>query len=131
MKTFRSLRHRNYRLYFIGQMISLVGSWMQTTALMWLAYDMTHESKWPAFLMVAMIGPTLLLGAWSGALADRCRKHTLIVRTQIAFCVSASVLAIVVGAGLTTIWLLLALMFCHGIIQAIDLPTRLAFVPDL
>jgi predicted MFS family arabinose efflux permease len=131
MHTFRSLRHRNYRLYFIGQMISLVGSWMQTTALMWLAYDLTHQSKWPAFLMVAMIGPTLLLGTWSGALADRCRKHSLIVRTQIAFCMSASVLTAVVYFGLASIWLLLALMCCHGIIQAIDLPTRLAFVPDL
>src|SRR5277367_5315884 len=100
MKTFRSLRHRNYRLYFIGQMISLVGSWMQTTALMWLAYDLTHESKWPAFLMVAMIGPTLLLGAWSGSLADRYRKHTLIIRTQVGFFFSASVLTVLVFLGI-------------------------------
>lgn len=131
MHTFRSLRHRNYRLYFIGQMISLVGSWMQTTALMWLAYDLTHQSKWPAFLMVAMIGPTVLLGPWAGGLADRCRKHRLIVRTQIAFLTSASVLTVLVFSGLITIWVLLAVMFCHGIIQAIDLPSRLAFVPDL
>jgi len=131
MKTFRSLRHRNYRLYFIGQMISIVGSWMQTTALMWLAYDLTHESKWPAFLMVAMIGPTLLLGGWSGSLADRCRKHTLIMRTQVAFFFSASTLATLVLLGQINLTLLFVLMTCHGIIQAIDLPTRLAFVPDL
>ena len=131
MHTFRSLRHRNYRLYFIGQMISLIGSWMQTTALMWLAYDLTHESKWPAFLMVAMIGPTLLLGAWAGGLADRCRKHTLIVRTQIAFLTSASLLAFLVYSGNINIWLMLGLMVCHGIVQAVDLPSRLAFVPDL
>ncbi|MCE9531578.1 MAG: MFS transporter [Planctomycetes bacterium] len=131
MHTFRSLRHRNYRLYFIGQMISLVGSWMQTTALMWLAYDLTHQSKWPAFLMVAMIGPTLLLGAWSGSLADRYPKHKLIIRTQIAFLCSASLLTAVVFSGYIQIWLLLLLMFVHGIIQAIDLPSRLAFVPDL
>ena len=131
MHTFRSLRHRNYRLYFIGQMISLVGSWMQTTALMWLAWDLTHESKWPAFLMVAIIGPTLFLGVWSGGLADRCHKHALIVRTQIGFLASASLLTILVFAGLITIWVLLALMVVHGVVQAIDLPTRLAFVPDL
>ena len=131
MQTFRSLRHRNYRLYFIGQMISLIGSWMQTTALMWLAYDLTRESKWPAFLMVAMIGPTLLLGAWAGALADRCRKHSLIVRTQLGFLTIASILTILVYSSLLTIWLMLALMLCHGIVQAIDLPSRLAFVPDL
>jgi predicted MFS family arabinose efflux permease len=131
MRTFRSLRHRNYRLYFLGQMVSLVGSWMQTTALMWLAYQLTRQSKWPAFLSAAMIGPTVLLGAWSGALADRCRRHALIVRTQIGFLLSASILTVVVSLGLANIGLLLALMFCHGIIQAIDLPARLAFVPDL
>src|SRR5580704_7506729 len=114
MHTFRSLRHRNYRLYFVGQMISLVGSWMQTTALMWLAYELTHESKWPAFLMAAMIGPTLLLGAWAGSLADRCHKHTLIIRTQIAFLLSASLLTTCVFARIISIELLLALMFCHG-----------------
>src|SRR5580698_8252835 len=131
MQTFRSLRHRNYRLYFIGQMVSLVGSWMQTTALMWLAYELTHESKWPAFLMVAMIGPTLLLGAWAGSLADRCHKHSLIIRTQIGFLCSASLLATLVFTHQINIWIMLALMCGHGIIQAIDLPSRLAFVPDL
>src|SRR5271166_5746513 len=131
MHTFRSLRHRNYRLYFIGQMISLIGSWMQTTALMWLAYELTHESKWPAFLNVAMIGPTLLLGAWAGSLADRRHKHSLIVCTQIGFLCSASLLTLIVFEGLVNIWLLLALMCGHGIIQAIDLPSRLAFIPDL
>jgi predicted MFS family arabinose efflux permease len=131
MQTFRSLRHRNYRLYFIGQMISLTGSWMQMTALMWLAYDLTRESKWPAFLMVAIVGPTLFLGPWAGSLADRCRKHSLIIRTQIGFLTSASILTLLVFAGQVNIWLLLALMICHGIVQAIDLPTRLAFVPDL
>jgi predicted MFS family arabinose efflux permease len=131
MDTFRSLRHRNYRLYFIGQMISLTGTWMQTTALTWLAYELTHESKWPAFLMVAIIGPTLLLGAWAGALADRCHKHSVIVRTQIGFLASASVLTLLAWLNLMNIWLLLGVVLCHGVIQAIDLPSRLAFVPDL
>ncbi len=131
MNTFRSLRHRNYRLYFIGQMISLVGSWLQTTALMWLAYDLTKTNKWPAFLQAAMIGPTLLLGAWSGSLADRTHKHGLIIRTQIGFLITSGTLAMLVLLGVTNIWMLLALMFCHGIVQAIDLPSRLAFVPDL
>ena len=131
MKTFRALRHRNYRLYFTGQLISLIGSWMQVTAMMWLAFDLTHESKWPAFLMVAMIGPTLVLGAWAGALADRCRKHSLIVSTQIGFLLSATILTCLVYARVSDIGMLLVLMLGHGIIQAIDLPTRLSFVPDL
>jgi Transmembrane secretion effector len=110
MRTFRSWRHRNYRLYFIGQTISLVGSWMQSTAVMWLAYDLTRESKWPAFLMAAMIGPTVFLGAWSGSLADRCHKHTLIVRTQAAFLVSASILSALYFAGVVHIGILLAVI---------------------
>src|SRR5438105_3609973 len=76
--TFRSLRHRNYRLYFFGQLVSLVGTWMQTTALIWLAFDLTGESKWPAWVSAAQIVPTLFLGLWGGTLADRWPKRTLI-----------------------------------------------------
>jgi MFS family permease len=131
MQTFRSLRHRNYRLYFFGQMISLVGSWMQSTVLIWLAYELTHEFKWPAFLMVAQIGPTFLLGAWAGGLADRFPKRRLIVLTQIAFLLSASLMTIFIFCNWITIEWMVTLMCLHGIIQAVDLPARLAFVPDL
>ena len=62
LSTFRSLRHRNYRLYFFGQLISLLGTWMQNTALSWLAYEITGQSKWPAFISAAQILPTFLLG---------------------------------------------------------------------
>src|SRR5258708_5376981 len=68
--TFRSLRHRNYRLFFFGQLISLLGSWMQTTALMWLAFELTHMSSWPARIAAAQILPTFVLGVWAGGLAD-------------------------------------------------------------
>src|SRR5438477_6121336 len=75
--TFRSLRHRNYRLYFFGQIVSFTGSWMQSAALMWLMYDRTGDPRWPSWLLVAQIGPTLLLGTWGGGLADRHPKRTL------------------------------------------------------
>src|SRR6266446_4958628 len=78
LTTFRSLRHRNYRLYFFGQLVSLVGTWMQTTALTWLAFEISGESKWPAFINAAQILPTFLLGPWGGALADRWPKRPLI-----------------------------------------------------
>ncbi len=131
LHTFRSLEHRNYRLYFIGQGISLIGSWMQTTALIWLAYDLTHQARWPAFIMVAMIGPTLFLAPWAGSLADRIPKHKLILRTQVGFLLSATILTILVALGWINVWILLAMMLCHGVVQAIDLPARLAFVPEL
>jgi hypothetical protein len=64
--TFRALRHRNYRLYFTGQAVSLLGSWMQTTALMWLADDLTHQARWPAWIAAAQMIPAFFLGPWGG-----------------------------------------------------------------
>jgi predicted MFS family arabinose efflux permease len=131
MRTFRSLRHRNYRFYFFGQLVSLVGSWTQITALTWLAHAQTHEAKWPAFLAAVQIGPTFLLGPWGGSLADRVPKRGLIIRTQAVFLACALVLLGLYWADLLTVGAMLGVMFAHGIVQAIDLPARLAFVPGL
>jgi len=129
--TFRSLRHRNYRRYFLGQIVSFVGSWMQSAALMWLMYDRTGDPRWPSWLLVAQVGPTLLLGNWGGGLADRYPKRQLVLTTQTAFLCHAVVVTLLVAFDLIVPELLLALMLVSGIIQAVDLPTRLAFVPDL
>jgi len=129
--TFRSLRHRNYRRYFFGQIISFTGSWMQSAALMWLMYDLTGDPRWPSWLLVAQVGPTLLLGNWGGGLADRYPKHRIIFATQAAFLVHAIVLTLLVSLNLVAPGWILALMAVSGAIQAIDLPARLAFVPEL
>jgi MFS family permease len=129
--TFRSLRHRNYRRYFLGQIVSFTGTWMQAAALMWLMYDRTGDPRWPSWLLVAQIGPTILLGAWAGTLADRWPKRRLILRTQTAFLVNAALLTAVVATNLAAAWVVLALQVMNGVVQAIDLPARLAFVPDL
>ncbi|AMV28534.1 enterobactin exporter EntS [Gemmata sp. SH-PL17] len=129
--TFRSLRHPNYRRYFAGQIVSFVGTWMQSAALMWLMYERTNDPRWPSWLLVAQIGPTLLLGAWGGALADRYPKRQLVSTTQTAFLLNALALTAVVGCGFATPVLVLALIALNGVIQAVDFPTRLAFVPDL
>lgn len=129
--TFRSLRHRDYRRYFFGQIVSFTGSWMQSAALMWLMYDRTGDPRWPSWLLVAQVGPTLLLGAWGGHLADRVPKRNLVIRTQTAFLVNAVLLAAVVALDAAVPGVVLGLMVMNGVIQAIDLPARLAFVPDL
>ncbi len=133
--TFRSLRHRNYRLYFFGQLISLVGTWMQTTALMWLVYDKTGKSLWPALITVVQIVPTVILGPWGGALADRLAKRPLIFWTQSAFLILAVVLAILVlfeSADPRQLpWQLLAVTAATGVVTAVDLPARLSFVMDM
>jgi predicted MFS family arabinose efflux permease len=128
---FRALRHRNYRLYFLGQLISLVGSWVQTTALMWLAYRLTRQSQWPALVATAQMVPTFFLGAWGGALADRVPKRALIFSTQTALLVLAVLLGTLVLAGQITPWHLLAFSLAAGVVNAIDLPARLSFVMDM
>jgi MFS family permease len=129
--TFRSLRHRNYRRYFLGQIVSFVGSWMQSAALMWLLYDRTGDPRWPSWVLVAQVGPTLLLGTWGGGLADRYPKRGLVFATQSAFLAHAVLLTLLIAFDLVPPVLVLGLMAVSGVIQAVDLPARLAFVPDL
>jgi MFS family permease len=129
--TFRSLRHRDYRLYFAGQFVSFTGSWMQSAALMWLMFDRTGDPRWPSWLLVAQVGPTVLLGPWGGHLADRRSKRALIFATQFCFLVNAVLLAALVGFDLAPAWLILTLQAMSGVVQAVDLPARLAFLPDL
>jgi MFS family permease len=133
LRTFRALRHRNYRLYFIGQLVSLTGSWVQTTALMWLAFDRTNENRWPALVMALQIFPTCLLGVWGGSLAERWPRRSLILLTQSLLMVNAFLLA---GLVLTNAlspwpWQLLVVAAVGGLISAVDLPARLAFTIDL
>jgi MFS family permease len=131
LDTFRSLRHKNYRLYFSGQLISVLGSWVQITALAWLAYDRTKESKWTALIAAVQMAPTAVLGAWGGSLADRVPKRLLIFVAQSGLLGLSLVLAGLVYAGLDTRWTLLAVAVAIGLVNAIDLPARLAFVIDL
>ena len=129
--TFRSLRHRNYRLYFFGQLVSLMGTWMQSTAVTWLAFKLTNESKWTALILVAQILPTFFLGGVGGVLADRVPKRTLILCTQSIFLLLALLLAVMGWSGMLTAQWLVAVSAAGGIVQAIDLPARLAFVMDM
>src|SRR5262245_7828588 len=129
--TFRALRHRNYRLFFLGQMVSVVGSWMQLTALMWLAFHLTGTSRWPALVAAAQLIPCFLLGAWGGALADRWPRRALIFQTQTALLVLALALAALTFAGTATVWHLLAIAVASGVVNAVDLPARLAFLVEM
>ncbi len=129
--TFRSLQSPDYRLYFFGQIISYTGSWMQSAALMWLVFDRTHDPLWPPLMLVAQVGPTLVFGALGGALADRWPKRSLIFATQSGFLGTAIALTLLVGGDMVDPWLLFAVQLVNGLIQSIDLPARLAFVPVL
>lgn len=130
-RTFRALRHRNYRLYFCGQLVSLVGSWVQTTALTWLAWDRTDQALWAGLVVAAQVLPMLLLGPWGGALADRLAKRPLIMFTQAGLLAQALGLAAVVACGWLSPWYMLLFSAAAGVVNALDVPARLAFVVDM
>lgn len=129
--TFRSLRHRNYRLYFIGQLVSLCGTWMQAAALTWVSFRLTGTSSWPSVIAAAQVLPTSLFGVWGGALADRFPKRSILLVTQTVLLAQATALAVLVGSGRLDPWYLLGLALVSGLTQAFDFPSRLAFVGEL
>jgi MFS family permease len=128
---FSSLRHRNFRLYWSGQLVSLIGTWMQSVAQLWLMHRLTHSAFWLGLLGFTQFMPVLLLSLWAGAVIDRMDKRRLLYFTQGAALVQAAVLATVVTAGVAQPWMVLALAGVFGIINAFDMPARQSFVVEL
>lgn len=128
---FRALRHRNYRLFFCGQIVSLAGSWMQLAALMWLAFQLTGTSRWPAIVAAAQMVPGILLGVWGGVLADRLPRRRLVFCTQFSLMILAFLLAGFVFTCTETVWNLFAISLAIGVVNAVDLPARLAFLVEM
>lgn len=129
--TFRSLRHRNYRLFFGGQGLSLIGTWMQQIAISWLVYRLSGSAV--ALGTVAFAGqiPGFVLAPLGGIVADRYRRHAVLLITQIASMLQAAVLAFLVVSGRVEIWHLIVLNTILGTINAFDMPTRHAFVVEM
>jgi MFS family permease len=129
--TFQALRHKNFRLWFIGQFTSLVGTWMQTIAQNWLVYQLTG-SAWDLGL-VSFVGaiPLVPLTLHAGAIADRFSRRRIIFLTQASMMALAFILAILCATGVVRLWHVLGLAFLLGAAQAIDIPARQAFVIDL
>ena len=128
---FRSLSHRNYRLYFTGQSISLVGTWMQQMAIGWLIYRITNSA-----FMLGLVGflsqiPTLILTPLAGVLADRYNRHRILIITQVLAMIQALVLAALIMAKVISVWQIIALSMFLGIIGAFDAPARHAFVVEM
>lgn len=129
--TFAALKHRNFRLFFFGQLVSLSGTWMQTTAQGWLVYQLTGSK---ALLgTVAAVGslPLLLFAPWGGSLADRHAKRNVVFCTQIAMMLLAFSFATLVGSGHIRPWHILVLAALGGVAMAFDLPARQAFMVEI
>jgi predicted MFS family arabinose efflux permease len=126
-----ALTHRNYRIYASGNLVSLVGIWMQRVAVGWLAWTLSHSGTWLGITSMAEFFPVVFLSPLAGALADRRDRVGIIRVTQIAGSVEATVLAVLVYTGAVTIELLFALTLMLGVFNAMAQPSRLALIPTL
>ena len=126
-----SLEIFNYRRYFGGQIVSLSGNWMQIVAEMWLILELTGSGVAVGIVSALQFLPILLFGAWGGVLADRWPKRRLLIVTQSAMVVPALALFALTISGVVEPWMVFALVFARGAINAIDNPTRQAFVIEM
>jgi MFS family permease len=128
---FRALKHRNYRLFFIGQGLSLVGTWIQQTGEIWLAYRLTHSAFALGVVGFASQIPTFLLSSFAGAWIDRTNKHRLVIVAQFLEMSQAFILAYLVIRHRITYPLLIGMSVMGGIFDALEIPSRQSFVIDM
>lgn len=135
--TLRAVRHRNYRLFIIGQIISLIGSWMQSTAQGWLVYRLTRDAFLLGLVSFAAGVPTLALGLFAGVVVDRANRHRILVITQVLFLFQAFVMGVLTlihnphGEPIITFWHIALLSVFAGAVQAFDLPARQSFLIEM
>ena len=131
MTRFRALKHRNFQLFIVGQLVSLIGTWMQTTAQLWLVYDLTHSAALLGIFGFANQIPMLVLASVGGYVGDRYSRHRGVIATQ-----TVSMLLAFILAGLTLThhiheWSLITITFLVGIVNAFDVPIRQAFFVEM
>ena len=127
----RALQHRNYRLFFSGQTVSLVGTWITRIATSWLVYRLTGS-----VLLLGIVGffgqiPTLVLAPFAGVLVDRWNRHRILIITQVLSMLQSVGLAVLTFAGIITVTDILLLQLAQGMINAFDTPARQAFVVEM
>jgi MFS family permease len=130
-RSFNSLQVPNYRRYFVGQLISLSGTWMQTVAALWLVLTLTGSGVAVGLTTALQFLPMLLLGAWGGLLADRVPKRRLLIATQALMAIPAVFLFAVTATGVVAPWMVFLAVFAMGSVNAIDNPTRQSFVYEM
>jgi len=128
---FRALSHRNYQLFFSGQSISMIGTWMTRVATSWLVYKLTGSA-----LLLGIVGfagqiPSFVLAPFAGVLVDRWNRHRLLVATQMLAMVQSFALAILALTGYIQIWHVIVLSIFQGLINAFDMPARQSFVVEM
>lgn len=131
LRAFVALQHRNFRLFWFGQLISLIGTWMQSIGQAWLVLELTHSAFLLGLVGALQFLPVMLLALFGGVLADRWPKRKVLLFTQTSAMIQAFILAILVITGTVQIWHIFVLATLLGLTNAIDMPTRQAFVVEM
>ncbi len=131
INTFNAFRSRNYRLFFAGQSISLIGTWMQKTAVSWVVYTLTHSKFMLGVTMFATMFPSFLFSFLGGIAADRYNRYKLLLLTQIVSMLQAVLLTILIFSNPHSVWGIIILSVLLGIVNAFDVPARQSLVYEL
>ncbi|HHW58304.1 MAG TPA: MFS transporter [Clostridia bacterium] len=129
--SFPSLTHRNFRLFWLGQMVSLIGTWMQNIGQGWLVLKLTNSSFLLGLVSAVQFLPVMLFSLFAGVIIDRFPKRKLILFTQTSFAISAFILATLTALKIINYWQILALALFNGFLNTIDTPARQSFIIDL
>lgn len=127
----RAFAHRNYRLFFGGQAVSLIGTWMQQVAMSWLVYRLTNSTMLLGIVGFSSQIPIFLFASLAGVFADRHNRHRILVVTQVLSMLQALTLAALTLAGVVAVWHIILLSIVLGLINAFDMPARQSFLVDL
>lgn len=126
-----AFHHRNYRLFFAGQLVSLIGTWMQQVAQAWLVLQLTGDPFWLGVVATAQFLPVMVLGLFAGVAADALPKRQVLLVAQVAMMILAFVLAALVLADVVEVWMIVLLAFLLGIANSVDMPARQSFAVEL
>src|SRR4249919_1895674 len=127
----RVFRHRNYRLFFAGQAVSLVGTWMQQVAQAWLVLELTHDPLWLGVVAAAQFIPVMIFGLFAGVLADTLPKRPTLIVVQTVMMTLAIVLAVLTATELITVPVIIVLALLLGCANAVDMPVRQSFAVEM
>jgi MFS family permease len=127
----RVFRHRNYRLFFSGQLVSLMGTWMQTVAQAWLVYSLTHSTFLLGVTSFCSMVTVFFMASLGGMIADRVDRRKMLIVTQSLAMLQAALLAVLTLTGTVQVWEIIALAFGLGLVNSVDVPTRQAMTLDM
>ncbi len=130
-RTFRAFKSRNYSLYFAGQSVSLIGTWMQKTAVSWVIYSLTHSTFMLGLTLFASLFPSFLFSLIGGVVSDRYNRYRVLLTTQVASLIQALALAVLILLKHYAVWEILSLSVVLGIINAFDVPARQSLVYEM